>query len=180
MERKKPKPLPEGTYTRMDNLPYPSRLPIDYSASNISTPSKKDTNPKDAVGVRKWRQFATVPSTVVWEVGVAMLEGARKYRRHNYRVVGVRSSVYFDAALGHITQWWEGEDIDHDSKLHHLTKAIASLVVLRDAQIRNKEVDDRPPKSDVKGIRDRLQPIVEHIIDTTESLKPYTECNLEE
>ena len=56
----------------------------------------KETNPKDAVGIRKWRNFATVSMTVMAEVGVAMMEGARKYGRHNYRVSGVRASVYVD------------------------------------------------------------------------------------
>jgi len=43
--------------------------------------------------------------------------------------------------------WWEGEDIDPDSGLSHVTEAICSLVVLRDAMIQNKFNDDRPPKS---------------------------------
>ncbi len=106
----------------------------------------KDTNPKDAVGVRKWRQYCTVPITIIWELGVAMLEGARKYGRHNYRVAGVRASVYIDAAKGHIDSWWEGEDVDLDSGLSHITKAMASLAVLRDAMINDMVTDDRPPK----------------------------------
>ena len=90
----------------------------------------KDTNPKDAVGIRKWRQYTSVPTTFVWAVGVAMLEGARKYGRSNYRVAGVRASVYVDAAKGHIDQWWEGENLDPDTGLSHLVKAAASLAVL--------------------------------------------------
>ena len=107
----------------------------------------KDTNPKDAIGVRKWRQFFVVPRQVLWEVGVGMLEGALKYGRHNYRASGVRASVYCDAAMGHIEQFIEGEDVDKDSGLSHVTKAIASLVVLRDAMIQDKFTDDRPPRS---------------------------------
>lgn len=127
--------------------------------------SSKDTNPKDAVGTKKWRQFCTVPMTIIWELGVAMLEGARKYGRHNYRVAGVRSSVYVDAAMGHITQWWEGEDLDPDTRLSHLTKAMASLAVLRDAMIRGKMVDDRPPKTDLDAVRANLQGIVDEMFE---------------
>lgn len=83
---------------------------------------------------------------VVAGVGLAMLEGALKYGRHNYRSIGVRSSVYFDANLRHVVRWWEGEDIDPDSGLHHIDKAIASLVVLRDAIYLGNLKDDRPPK----------------------------------
>lgn len=122
----------------------------------------KDTNPKDAIGVKKWRQFMVVPRQVLWEVGVGMLEGALKYGRHNYRAAGVRASVYCDAAMGHIEQFIEGEDIDKDSGLSHVTKAICSLVVLRDAMMNDFWQDDRPPKiKDMDALRDRLQAKVE-------------------
>lgn len=108
--------------------------------------SSKPTNPKDAIGVRK-APLSTVPMNVVAEVGVAMLEGAAKYGRHNYRGVGVRASVYFDATMRHLIDWWEGNDFDADSGMSHITKAIASLTVLRDAQMQNLCEDDRPPVS---------------------------------
>lgn len=104
----------------------------------------KESNPKDAVGVKK-SPFSTVPAPVVAELGLAMLEGALKYGRHNYRAVGVRGSVYYDAALRHLTQWWEGEDVDPDSGLPHVVKAMACLAVLRDSQMMGNWTDDRPP-----------------------------------
>lgn len=125
----------------------------------------KDTNPKDAVGVRKWRQFTSVSMLVLAEVGAGMLEGARKYGRHNYRVAGVRASVYVDAAMGHVMQWWEGEDIDADSGLSHITKAICSLFVLRDAMIQNMLTDDRPPKGDLDQVRKELQAAIEGMFE---------------
>ena len=80
-------------------------------------------------------------------LGLALLEGTAKYGRHNYRGVGVRASVYYDATMRHLFSWWEGEDIDPDSGLSHVTKAIASLTVLRDAMMQEKCNDDRPPRS---------------------------------
>lgn len=106
----------------------------------------KDTNPKDAVGTKK-APMSTVTGPVIMEVGVAMMEGARKYGRHNYRVSRVRASVYYDAAMRHLISWYEGQNEDPDSGLSHITKAIASLAVLRDAEINNMVVDDRPPKA---------------------------------
>lgn len=117
------------------------------SLSNFEAmnPAKdKLSNPKDSVGIKRV-PFSTVPMEVTAEVGIAMLEGALKYGRHNYRSVGVRSSVYFDAALRHLVRWWEGEDIDPDSGLLHIVKALASLYVLRDSQITGLLNDDRPP-----------------------------------
>jgi len=106
----------------------------------------KETNPKDAVGIKK-PPLSTVPAPVIMEVGLAMMEGALKYGRHNYRVSGVRASVYYDATMRHLTDFWEGVDIDPDSGINHLSKAIASLIVLRDAQMNDMVTDDRPPKS---------------------------------
>ena len=140
--------------------------------------TSKDTNPKDAIGIRKWRQFFVVPRQVIWEVGVGMLEGALKYGRHNYRGAGVRASVYCDASLGHIEQFIEGEDVDQDSGLSHITKALCSLVVLRDAMMNDFWVDDRPPKiKDMDGLRDRLQLKVEENFERYADKRPhhYTE-----
>src|ERR1700761_3416714 len=84
----------------------------------------KRSNPKDAVGTGKV-PVSTVSAPVIAEVGLAMLEGARKYGRHNYRAIGVRASVYYDAAQRHLMAWWEGQDIDPASGLSHVSKAIA-------------------------------------------------------
>ena len=111
-------------------------------------PTSKATNPKDAIGIRK-AALSVIPAGVLFDMGLAMMEGAAKYGRHNYRVAGVRSSVYYDAACGHLMDWWEGDDIDAESGLSHVTKAIASLAVLRDAMLQGMLTDDRPPRSAV-------------------------------
>jgi hypothetical protein len=138
----------------------------------VSEISVKQSNPKDSVGTRKWRQYCVVPTTVVWALGVAMLEGARKYGRSNYRVAGVRASVYVDAAKGHIDQFWEGENVDDESKIHHLVKGMASLAVLYDAIVQNKWVDDRPPATDLSKLRAELQAAVDHIFERIPESKP--------
>lgn len=107
----------------------------------------KETNPKDAIGISK-APLSTVPLNVLAEIGVGMLEGAVKgYRRHNFRVAGVRASVYLDAAVRHLFSWWEGEDIDPDSNMNHIVKALTTLVVLRDAMHNDMWQDDRPPRT---------------------------------
>src|SRR5262245_56392487 len=102
-------------------------------------------NPKDKYGVRK-PSLSCVPANVLMEVAVAMSEGAFKYGRHNFREEKVYASVYYDAAMRHCMSWWEGEDVDPDSGISHITKAIASLIVLRDAMQLESLVDDRPPR----------------------------------
>jgi len=108
----------------------------------------KDSNPKDIAGSGK-PPVSTLPWPPVYEAGLALLHGGQKYGRHNWRAIGVRSSVYFDAAIGHLTAWWEGEDVDPDSGLNHLAHAIAGLMVLRDANLQNMMNDDRPYASKV-------------------------------
>lgn len=149
---------------------------IQIVGGPMLAPSTKKTNPKDAVGVRK-APITTIPLTVISELGIAMLEGARKYGRHNYRVDGVRASVYIDAVFRHISKWWEGEDLDPDSELNHITKAIASLVVLRDAQICGNCTDDRPPKSPKKHFED-MDVKASKIIDKYKEAKdPFMETD---
>lgn len=134
----------------------------------------KDTNPKDAVGIRKI-PLSTISAPVLAEVGVGMLEGARKYGRHNYRVASVRASVYYDAAFRHLTAFWEGEDIDPESGISHISKAIAGLAVMRDAMIQNKFVDDRPPASP-KDWQKNMQPVIDAIFERhPEAKDAYTE-----
>lgn len=125
----------------------------------MESDSTKATNPKDMVGTRK-APLSALPIRVLWRVGLAMLEGALKYGRHNYRGAGVRASVYFDAACRHIFAWWEGEDLDPDTAeldaagqpipgtgLSHIDKAIACLMVLRDSMLADNWTDDRPPRA---------------------------------
>lgn len=136
----------------------------------------KDTNPKDAVGIKK-APLSTVPGVVLAELSVAMLEGARKYGKYNYRVAGVRASVYYDAAFRHLLAWHDGEDIDPDSGMSHIIKAIASLAVLRDAMINDMVTDDRPPKA-VAGFMQELNKKAEDIIAKYPDAKDaYTEVN---
>jgi hypothetical protein len=139
----------------------------------MSAEQNKETNPKDAVGVKK-APISTVSGPVMLELGLAMLEGARKYGRHNYRIAGVRGSVYIDAAFRHLIKWWEGENLDRDSGINHIIKAMASLHVLRDAQIMDSWTDDRPPpapKDFIENLNKKAAEIVERYPDAKE---PFT------
>lgn len=154
---------------------------IPEATTHVAT-EKKDTNPKDAVGVSKWRQFAAIPNSVIFGLGVAMLEGALKYGRHNYRVAGVRSSIYYEAAMGHLMAWWEGEDVDPDSGLPHVVKAMASLAVLYDAIAQGKLNDDRPPKfHNFQEFQRKFGSAVQDLLSKHKetAVEPYTENNKE-
>jgi hypothetical protein len=141
---------------------------------------KKDTNPKDSIGIKK-TPMSVLPAQVLMECGLGLFEGDRKYGRSNYRVAGVRASVYYDALMRHIMQWWEGEDIDADSGLSHVTKALTSLMVLRDAMMNDMWTDDRPPKvKNEDWLKDYNKKCEEIIAKYPDPVKPYTELNKNE
>lgn len=166
----------QGVAVATAGVPLNPSSPVYFEplSAGLSDDTCKDTNPKDSIGSRK-PPLSTIPFPVLFEVGSAMLEGAMKYRRHNYRIAGVRSSVYFDATMRHLASWWEGEDIDPDSGLHHVTKAIASLIVLRDAQMNDMIAQDDRPPSAVEGWLEDVQFDVDELISQRPNpLPPYT------
>jgi len=120
-------------------------IPEDTKTYRADT---KDTNPKDACGRLK-AGVSCVPMNVISEVGLALIEGSKKYGSHNYRKAGVRSSIYIDALWRHVfLQWWDqGQDNDEESDCSHITKGIACLVILRDAMLNGMLNDDRPISS---------------------------------
>lgn len=136
----------------------------------------KATNPKDAVGSMK-PPISTVPVPVVFELGLAMLEGYLKYGGHNWRAMGVRASVYYNAVFRHIGAWWAGQDVDPDSGMSHLVKAMAGLAILRDAQINNMLNDDRPPRSPEGWMEEIKERTLEILARYPDAKQAYTEMN---
>jgi hypothetical protein len=120
-----------------------------------------------------------VPTKPLLEVGLAMMEGGRKYGAHNYRAVGVKMSVYYDAAMRHLMDWWEGEDIDPESGVSHVVKAIACLFVLRDSMHMDNARDDRPIQYpgglDMRVMNEMAANIINMYPDC---VRPYTQKDL--
>lgn len=141
-------------------------------------PAVKETNPKSLASSNK-APMAVVPANVLMEISVALMEGALKYGRHNYRASGVKASEYYSATLRHLMYWWEGEDADADALgLSHITKAISSLIIIRDAMMRDQLNDDRPPKSNMPDFQEHIKKLKEKYKDFDP--KHYTELNKNE
>ena len=87
-----------------------------------------------------------IPYGVMKEVAKVMKHGADKYGPYNWREKEIMFSQYYGANARHMGAWWEREDIDPDSELLHIFHAIASNIVLADAILHNKVIDDRPKK----------------------------------
>jgi hypothetical protein len=115
----------------------------------------KDTNPKEAVGSQKL-DMGLVPDTLEVCAAEGFLEGALKYGRFNWRIAGVRASTYYAALKRHQKKWWNGQDRDPVTRVHHLNSAIACLTILRDAELYGKLNDDRPPCPNPDVIADAI------------------------
>lgn len=131
-------------------------------------------NPKDIVGAGKlplhlWPTAATAMGCV------ALLNGALKYGRSNWRVVGVRASIYVDACQRHLAAWFEGNECDEEG-VPHLSSALACLAILVDSQFAGKLKDDRQVRGGHSEAIASLTPHVERLraLHAGKSPKHYT------
>lgn len=123
----------------------------------------KLTNPKDVIGSSKL-PLELVPGILIVEASTAFFEGAKKYGRYNWRVAGVRSSIYAAALLRHVSKWWNGEDADPITRVKHLANAVACIGILLDAELSGNLTDDRPPAQPQLAERiDELKDVIAHL-----------------
>lgn len=105
---------------------------------------KKLTNPKDHIGSGKLH-LDLVPDSMVAVAALGFLEGALKYGKYNWRVAGVRLSIYMAALERHRMKFMSGEWCDPKTKVPHLSSMLACLGIVVDALMSGKLNDDRPP-----------------------------------
>lgn len=104
----------------------------------------KASNPKDIIGTGKL-PLDLVPDTGIVYAALAFLEGALKYGKFNWRIAGVRWSVYEAALKRHMVKVKEGEWKDPVTGVPHIGSMLACLMILADAAENGKLIDDRPP-----------------------------------
>lgn len=143
-------------------LDWVSKRGVEETVAKEQADTTKRSNPKDIVGSDKV-PLHLWPTTATTLGAMALLDGALKYGRSNFRVVGVRASIYYDAVNRHINAWFEGEDDDPDSGLPHLAHALACLAVIVDAQAAGVLRDDRMTPGGYRAWIDRLTPHVRRL-----------------
>jgi hypothetical protein len=135
----------------------------------------KPTNPKDRTAISKI-DLSLFPDTAIAYGALAMAEGDLKYGGYNYRPSGVLASVYTSAARRHLSKWWNGDDADSLTKVHHLASALGCIAILIDSLECGVLKDDRPPKVGLEPLYERLQAVVKHLQKTFPEAAPrYTE-----
>jgi hypothetical protein len=131
------------------------------STTGAAEMSEKPTNPKDMISSDKvplhlWPETATVHASL------ALLEGALKYGRSNWRHAGARASVYYDAARRHLNRWFEGEEFD-ESGASNLGHALACIGILVDSAEAGKLIDDRMYPGGYSGLMNHAEDTVKAI-----------------
>ncbi len=114
------------------------------AANNDGGGSGRVSNPKDEAGdsrVPLW--LLSGAAKVKW--ALAQFAGLLKYGAWNWRIAGVRYSVYLSAMERHIEGIKAGEQLDPVDHTDHLGNIMACAAILIDAQAAGKLIDDRPP-----------------------------------
>ena len=84
-----------------------------------------------------------LPYTCFAEDSLCHKHGADKYGIRNYRLSKILASTYEGAIMRHFVAWANGEDLDPDSGLSHLTHLRACCAVVLDSQKHGTFLDDR-------------------------------------
>lgn len=80
--------------------------------------------------------------TWLLDVARVMGFGAKKYASHNWRK-GIERSRLGAAALRHLLAYMDGEDLDPETGLSHLSHASCCLMFMRETHETHPELDDR-------------------------------------
>ena len=145
--------------------------PEELNPENAGSESK-DTNPKDAIGMTKL-PLDLVPDTLMIYASLAFAEGALKYGKFNWRVAGVRASIYIAALERHLAKFKNGEWADRDTGVPHLSSMLACIGILVDAKHVGKLTDDRAPYAPIDAIIHELEPIVLQLKERFKDYAPH-------
>ena len=102
-------------------------------------------------------RFDLIPIAPLTEVVKVFTFGAYLYGDRNWEE-GFSWSRCIGSIWRHFTKWLLGEDLDDESKLHHLAHVIANCLFLLQYTFTGKGIDDRQ-KASVEFIIQRFQPV---------------------
>lgn len=113
-------------------------------------------NAKDVQGLKK-PPLRLVPPVLLLYVSRAMAHGVKKYQTpYNWREAPVRHTVYLEAAMRHLLQALDGEDVDAESGLPHEAHVAACMAILLDAHHAGSLEDDRHKSGALRTLMPQL------------------------
>ena len=132
--------VPESAYTPPPNKP-PKVIGLRSHGEGV--------NPKDRIGATKVDLTVCSPIAYAWWA-FAQMDGVDKYGAFNWRVEPIQMRTYLSAALRHLQDVLDGEDIAEDSLAKHLGHVMACCGIIIDAEYFGTLVDDRPVQHEGK------------------------------
>lgn len=87
-------------------------------------------------------QFHLLPSDGISELAKVYMFGARKYSAYNWER-GMAWSRCFNSLLRHLYAYWDGEERDAETGLHHMAHAAWNALALLVYSLRGIGTDDR-------------------------------------
>lgn len=133
--------------------------------------TRKDTNPKDAAAHGRV-PMSMVPRTLMLFAAMGFAEGDSKYVAYNFRVAGVRASVYISAFDRHWTKYINGQWADPKTRVPHLASCASCLSILIDGHVQGNINDDRPPPVDLDAEFARAEEIIQHVYEMNRAVRP--------
>lgn len=100
---------------------------------------KKDIGLRDNEGKSR---IDLAPADAMMHVGEVLAMGAKKYSEHNWEK-GMQFSKIIASLERHLTKWKMGEDLDDESKLHHIDHVLCNAMFLSRHVHHFPEKDDR-------------------------------------
>lgn len=99
-----------------------------------------------------------IPWDAVMEAAKVFTFGAAKYDDRNY--FGLAQSRLFGAVQRHLIAWYEGEDVDPETDMSHLSHALCGVMMLLEKEMHGLGEDDRPWSSS-SAVADELNAVVD-------------------
>lgn len=138
-----------GPLTAEPGVPLPGTIPVWQEPHTDPRVKAAGNNPKDAIGDRKVPLWLCSPiAKAHW--ALAQMCGLIKYGAWNWRIAGVRKSVYLSAMQRHLDAYTSGEEFDPVDGTRHLGNIMACAAILLDAEAAGKVIDDRPPSVGIR------------------------------
>lgn len=132
---------------------------LEPAEGSEADPEPMPANPKAIHGAAK-PNLALIPAGASLKIAPVFALGAAKYGAYNWRKDAVEAETYMAAAMRHMAAWFDGEDIDEESGQPHIAHAAACMMILLDADVCYKLIDNRPHAGGAAQlVRDMTKPI---------------------
>ena len=88
-------------------------------------------------------QYGLLPPLALRATVDVLTFGAEKYEPDNWKFVPDSKRRYFDALQRHLWAYKEGEEIDPESGMHHLARAMCCLMFLYEHDVKYSKGDKK-------------------------------------